>query len=171
MWIVILNLLRGAVGWLSKLPVYVWIIAILAVSNLVSFSQWQHNAKMFTQEKASHTLDIKNFKDAQAKADADAKAMAQALIKESKANAREADANYTILLSKYNASLLRYHTSQSHSSQANSYQPPSPQGGDRPSGGPQLSEAITITLDDAQICAVNTARLQAVHDWAVALPR
>ena len=77
--------------------------------------------------------------------------------------ANKADQDYSALLRKYNDSLLRYQASQ------------------RPSGGIHMSSTsttsdgshftsenteISISLNDAGICAENTARIQAVHDWA-----
>jgi hypothetical protein len=38
-----------------------------------------------------------------------------------------------------------------------------------PAGADELASAVAISRDDALTCGDNTARLQAVHDWAVAL--
>lgn len=77
--------------------------------------------------------------------------------------AKASDQSYATLLSKYNASLLRYRTAQGVPSGTSSGPQVSvPESGDGPSPDPQLS----ISVADAQICATNTARLKSVHDWA-----
>jgi hypothetical protein len=79
-------------------------------------------------------------------------------------NARKADEAYNDLLRKYNSSIVRYQASQrtpggiTLSSSSSTFD-----------GSYERSEStiISITLDDAGICAENTARLQAVRQWAL----
>lgn len=163
--------LGKAWDFVKQVPLYIWIISVLVLSNLFTLHEWQHTSANLKTEKALHATDIKNFKDAQAQANINAKAIEDKLIKESKANAAQADATYSTLLGQYRASLLRYRTNQSTAQQTNSDQLPTPKGGDGPSESPQLPATLEITSEDAETCAVNTARLQAVHDWAVSLPK
>lgn len=158
MWLEIL-------AWLKKFW-YVPVIGLLLTTNMITNTQYKHVKSQLVAEQVAHKLDNENFKQAQALADKQAKDKEELLKKESKANAEKADASYSTLLGKYNASLLRYKTNQSGTIQPDYHQLPTPQGSDGPSPSPQFSSTISITIDDAQICAVNTARLQAVHDWA-----
>jgi hypothetical protein len=118
------------------------------------------------KEKAAHAADTKTFKAAQAQADKNAQAQKTKLETEGKQKADDADKNYSSLLSKYNASLMRYKQANQGSAGTSGYsQLQSPQSGD----GPGQSPFVSIPVDDAGICAENTARLQAVHDWATHL--
>lgn len=135
-----------------------------------AFNVWQLNTTTakFHKEQAAHAADIASFKQAQTIADNKAQAEKVILQKESKADADQADASYATLFAKYKSSLLRY-TQQDNGGAGtvgNNQLPPT-EGGNGPSEGAKLS----ITVDDGQICAENTARLQAVHDWAIKLPQ
>lgn len=159
---------------LSNLPKLDWrayLIAGLVLTNLFFFLEWRSTDTRLVKEHNAHLTDIASFKQAQADADKAAKAQRDSLLKESKANADQADINYSGLLTQYHASLLRYSASKSASSQPDHYQLPTAQGSDGPSASTNLPPTITITGSDAQICAVNTARLVAVHDWAVSLKK
>jgi hypothetical protein len=149
---------------------YVWLIVILLSSNGFTYWRWQVNHTQLIKEVAAFNAQAASFKAAQAAATSQANAERALLQKESKADADQADANYATLLSQYNANLLRYRAGQSGTQQSGNNQLPAPQGSDGPSTGPQLPTEITISGSDAEICAFNTARLQAVHDWAVTLP-
>lgn len=145
---------------------------LLVVSELTSLYGWHETHNSLMKEKAAHQLEITNFKKAQADADAKAQAIKATLQKESKANADQADAQYSTLLAQYRANLVRYQASQSGSKRSSNYQFSPAQSGDGSGSGPDIySGSLVISMDDAQICAVNTARLQAVHDWAIDPPK
>lgn len=131
----------------------------------------QHTSELLKKERIAHAADISTFKASQELADSNAKAIAAKLQQESKASANQADTNYNSLLVKYRASLMWYSTHQGGTQPASGDQLPTPQGGDGPGAGTQLPESITITSNDANICSINTARLVAVHDWAIGLPK
>lgn len=153
---------------------YLVVIGLLGLGNMFTYHEWQATRAALAHEKIVHAQDIKDFKTAQAIADANAKAIKLALDKEAKADAAQADASYSTLLAKYHANLLRFSAGQSGAQPTSYHQLPSTQGGDRPGASTQLfvvPTKITISGADAEICAVNTARLQAVHDWAIALPQ
>lgn len=148
------------------------LIGGLLTTNVFTIGEWRHTDAQFRQERAAHTADIVSFKDAQRIADTNAQNKRDELLKESKANATKADQSYSDLLAKYKSSLLRYQANQSGASQSDNYQLPTPQGGNGSGSSPDLlGSSVTITGSDAQICAVNTARLVAVHDWAIGLPK
>lgn len=79
-----------------------------------------------------------------------------------------ADARYADLSAQYRAISLRYSAAQSAAGHAN--MPAARQASesiDGPSGPSVLSSgSILIPQADALICADNTARLQAAHEWA-----
>lgn len=131
----------------------------------------QHTSELLKKERIAHAADISTFKAVQLTADNNAKAIAAKLQQESKASADQADANYSNLLAKYQSSLVRYSTNQGNTKPANSNQLPPTQGGNGPSTGTIVPQSIMITENDADICSVNTARLVAVHDWAIGLPK
>lgn len=163
-WTVVLN-------FLDKIKWYAWVIGVLAASNLFTYAEWRHTSALLHIEKSVHAQDISNFRTAQATADAAAQAEKTVLLQESKTNAAKADASYSALLTQYHTNLLRYSTHQGATKQADSDQLSTTKGSDGPSESTNLPSTINISSDDAQVCAVNTARLQAVHDWAVSLPK
>ncbi len=152
---------------------------VYAVLSLIAlqagtFYGWQHTNDLLVAERYAHTNDIINFKKAQQDANDNAQRIKQTLQQEAQANASQADARYANLLVQYRASIVRYQTAQSAASPTYYSQLPTPQGGNGPSASPVVpdsSSSISITLNDANICAVNTARLQAIHDWAINPPK
>jgi hypothetical protein len=175
----------AVVGFLSKIasPVVIagesiikyplqWIVVGLICSNVTTYTLWQSNHKAFENEKAAHVQTVSNYKAAQAEADAKANLIKETLTLKAKADAQQADSNYASLLSKYNANLLRYKATQSVTIQpSNNPTNPTSESGNGPSTGPQLPEAITISMGDAEICAINTARLQTVREWTQTLSK
>lgn len=149
---------------------YLWIIGILIVSNGLTGWQLKHTRDALKTEVAAHAKDILDFKNAQAEADAKAQTITATLTQRSKDDATKADANYSNLLAQYRVNLLRYRTSQGGTQQAGDHQLSTTQSGNGPSASTELS-TLVISQEDAGICAVNTARLQAVHDWAIGLPK
>jgi hypothetical protein len=144
-----------------------WLVGALIALNLGTAYEWHHTSELLTKEKAAHQLDITNFKNAQKAADDKAQAIKTQLQTESKAAKNEADTNYTTLLKQYDTSLLRYATGTGHSKGPSDNQLPAAQGSNGPSESPNLPATLTITGDDGQVCAENTARLSAAHDWAL----
>lgn len=149
----------------------IWLVGVLIAFNFFSVWEWRSTDTKLVRERAAHAADVNAFKQAQREADTKAQMVRAVLLKESKANAAQADANYTTLASQYHASLLRFGAHQGHSGQSNHNQLSTPEGGNGPSSSTDLPPTITITGSDAEICAINTARLVAVHDWAVSLPK
>lgn len=148
-----------------------WLIGLLFAVNAFTGYELKVTRDHLKTEVAAHVKDITDFKNAQAEADKQAAATKAALTKESKADADKADASYTILLDRYRTSLLRFSSGQSGSGSGGHSQLPTAQGGDGPSASTDLPKSLTITGSDAEICAINTARLISVHDWAVGLPK
>lgn len=165
LWVVVLAAVDNIKKyWRFYLP------AFLAVLQLVTAYGWHHDYVALKAEKISHQADIQSYKAAQKKADADARAQEQEIITESKVKANAADKNYSGLLTKYNASLLRYKAAQGRSKSTDQYQGDNQEGSTAQiSDGPGASTYVSITMNDAQICANNTARLMAAHDWAIHL--
>jgi hypothetical protein len=150
---------------------YVWLIALLVSSNGFTYWRWQVNHTQLIKEVAAFNAQAASFKAAQAAANAQANAERNVLQKESKADAEQADADYATLLAQYHASLLRYSASQGDTQQPGNNQLQPTQGSNGSSPSTDLPAQIVISGSDAEVCAVNTARLQAVHDWAITLPK
>lgn len=147
--------------------------AALVALNLFTFYGWNGEHTKLVQEHAAHTKDVNDFKKVQVEATAKADAEKAAVLKESKANADQADARYRTLLDGYRANLVRYKADQSRAGQTEYHQLPAPQSGNGPSPSADVPQAsgLIISMADADVCAVNTARLQSVHDWATTLPK
>lgn len=149
----------------------IWLVAVLLFGNVFTGWEWQHTAILLTKEKAAHAADIASYKQAQAAANTLAQNERAILQKESKADADQADANYAGLATKYHASLLRYSKTPGAASVSGNHQLQSTQSSDGPGSSTDLPATLVITRSDAEICAVNTARLQAVQTWAITLPK
>lgn len=148
-----------------------WLVGVLIAGNIGTCWEWRHTDALLVKERAAHAADIASYKQAQATANLLAQTEKSALQKESKADADQADANYAGLAAKYHASLLRYSQTPGAASVPGNHQLQSPEGSDGPGASTDLPATLVITGSDAQICAVNTARLQAVQTWAITLPK
>jgi hypothetical protein len=144
-----------------------WLVGLLIAVQLGTLYGWHYDHEALIKERASHQLDITNFKNAQKAADTKEQTIKTQLQTESKAAKNEADTSYGALLKQYDASLLRYATHPSGPVQPSNNQLPATQGSNGPSQSANLPATLTITGDDGQVCADNTARLQASHDWAL----
>lgn len=142
------------------------IIAALGatVVGLAGVGYYYHDK--WSDEKLAHKADIASYKTAQEQAEQRVQDTKTKLEQESKQNATEADTKYASLLSKYRLSIKQ--STQSTSSGTGSSEDDVPKSSDGPSTG---SELLTITEEDADICAVNTARLQVVQEWATSLDK
>lgn len=180
MWGLVLSLLTK--GWVSIAEIFAgpaltivfkyWKWFLIGASVLLNFGlayEWRHVAVELKAEKAAHTKDINDFKNAQAQADSAARAEAAKLKKEGQDAAAKADKDYTTLLSQYRASIVRYGASQSGSKAGGDSQLQSAQSTNGSSESSQFPTEVTISGDDASVCAENTARLQVAHDWALKL--
>jgi len=145
------------------------LIGVLCLTTLGSCNFWLGARAALAQEKSDHQRTITTFKHTQELANESAKAIEKKLKEEAKKNAKEADTRYANLLSQYNANLLRYKANQSNPSRPSDSSYTTPQSSDRPSSSTIIPATVTITMDDAEICAINTARLQSVQEWAVNL--
>lgn len=148
-----------------------WLVGVLIAGNLGTCWEWRHTDALLVKERAAHAADIATFKKVQADANAQAQTERATLVKEGKDSAEQADKHYASLAGQYRASLVRYAQHQGAASQPSNSKLPAPQSSDGPSASADLPATITITGSDAEICAINTARLSAVHDWAVSLPK
>lgn len=144
-----------------------WMVsALLAVGLVLMAFGWSGTHNTLIKERALHQAEIKSFVDAQNEANIKAESVKRALEKKAIDDAKEADRRYGSLLAEYRANLLRFKASQSSPSGPSDSGNQAASSSSGPSTGTQFS-TIVITMKDAEICAINTARLQAVHDWAL----
>lgn len=142
-------------------------IAGLIATNVTAVTYGFHEHKALKTEKAAHAADVKSFKDATAAAAAKAAALANQAKQRNQEKANAADADYSGLYAKYRSNLVRYKAHQSRTRRTYHSQPDAAQGTDGPSTSTVLPTGpIVISDTDADICAENTARLQAAHTWA-----
>lgn len=155
-------------GFLGGIHKYVTLGLLVALA--FTYWQWDHASLRLAQQKQKTELSElgrKNDRLAYAKAQEEAKvkSLNKVIEVERKRNeeARKADEAYTSLLNRYNASIVRYQASQRPSAGINmSSTSVTSSGSDFSSESTQIS----ITIEDAGICAENTARLKAAHEWA-----
>lgn len=150
---------------------YLWIIGVLLSLNIVTGYEFKTTKDNLAKEVTAHVKDIQDFKTAQETANANAISIQTTLTKESQDNADKADSDYSSLLGKYRASLVRYGAGQGGAKQSGDHQLSTAQSGNGSGASSQFPQGLTISGADADVCAVNTARLVAVHDWAVNLPK
>lgn len=137
--------------------------AALLLSNALWYVAYDIKDDSLKAEVKAHTKTKTDYKAAQD----------EALIKQLEYNlqkerenakkAKEADVAYDALLRKYNASILRYEESQRATGKIDLSGTTVVTEGDYRSS---TDTRISISLTDAQICAVNTARLGAVYEWS-----
>lgn len=143
-----------------------WIVSILMAVGIVLMAfGWHGTYSTLEIEKANHARFVQDVAVAQAEADRKAEAKRKELEQRAINDAKEADLRYGKLLGEYRANLLRLKASQGSSGGPSSSEYQAPASGPGPSTGTQFS-TIVITMKDAEICAINTARLQAVYEWA-----
>lgn len=158
-----------------NIPISWFAMAGMGVALVVTSAGWSNTSDKLKAERAAHEqtkvdhkAEIDRFKQAQQEADRKAKETAERLKKEAEANAKQADARYDDLYAQYRANLLRFKATQSGSVGANRSDLPAASSGDGPGGSPDVSSGeLIISMWDAEVCAVNTARLQAVREWAL----
>ncbi|WP_257540985.1 hypothetical protein [Sphingobium sp. CFD-1] len=124
-------------------------------------------------EKAGRRADHAAYEKAQAQAAADALSAKLKKDAENAQKAEQADQRYADLSQQYRAAVLRYQAAQREAGSADlSIPAESPESGDGPGRGAVFPVgSILIPENDAFICATNTARLQAVREWAASLTK
>lgn len=156
-------------------PTSWYIVALMTVSLLVTGFGWNSTHKNLKLERDAHAQTVQTFKDQQAEADRKAEEKRKELKKENEQALKDADATYDSLYDDYLDSLLRLKTYQSSRKGPSGSKSKAAQGGDGSRTSSEILEGrtdeIIISFEDGKICAVNTARLQAVREWALKLPK
>lgn len=140
----------------------------LAVTTLATGTMWHVTGLRLDASKAENRALVASYEAASAQATLAAEQNKNEIEKEYRKRAEETDRELGDLLSRYNASLVRY----ANRSQASGTTSPTPDRGPEGSNGPGEStvlpsDMILIPYTDAEICAENTARLQVVRDWVL----
>lgn len=148
---------------LTPIPKSWYAPIVLGLALIITSLGWADSHKALVQERVSHQLDVQRFKDAQAEANRKAEAKRTELEKKAKDDAKKADGRYNALLAEYRSNLLRFKANQSGSVGSGHNKLQTTEGADRSGSS---TDVLTISISDAEVCAVNTARLQAAHDWA-----
>lgn len=145
-----------------------WMVtALMAVGLVLMAVGWNGTHNTLIKERAQHEVVVQSYKDAQVEANRKAEAKRKELEKKAEQDAKEADKRYGSLLAEYRTNLLRFKATQSGGSGPSNSPDQATASSPGPSAGTQFS-TIVISMKDAEICAINTARLQAVHEWALA---
>ena len=119
-------------------------------------------------ERAGRQADRATYEKAQAQATAEALSAKLKKDAENAQKAEQADSRYADLSQQYRAAVLRYQAAQRQASGTDlPSATESAESGDGPGGSPVLPVgSILIPENDAFVCGENTARLQAVREWA-----
>jgi len=148
------------------------IAALLALAGLglalkVQTARLDNVRRDLAIERALHETDLANVRAAQAKANADWQAEIARISQENRRLNDEADHKAATGSAVFADRVMRLPTAAADPdlSRASAMS-----GADAPSGADRSGgDAILLARADALICAANTARLDAAHDWAKAL--
>lgn len=143
-------------------------IAALAIFATIQTFRLSATQDALQAEKSGRRADATNY--ARAQAEATAIALSAKMKKEAEyaAHAEQADARADDLGQRYHAAVLRYQAAQ-RSGRATDLPgtTESAQSPDGPGGSAVIPLGnILIPEADAFVCATNTARLEAAHEWA-----
>ena len=154
--------LTSLTSWFSGVQTYITIG--LLVATLAASAGWYVTGLRLDACKAGRTADRASYHQAQAEATTLAIIAKAAEEKRNEERRQKADEDYRALSAKYHDALGLYKAAVRKASKPDlPGQAPAPGGSDGPGG-------YTLVPDgDLVICAMNTARLQVVRDWAVGL--
>ena len=146
-----------------------WVVsALMAVGLVLMAFGWNGTHNTLVKERAQHELVVQQFKDVQTAANLKAEAKRKELEKKAIEDAQEADKRYSNLLAEYRSNLLRFKANQSGGTRPDSHYDEATPSSPGPGQSTKLPPGeLIISMKDAEICAINTARLQAVREWAI----
>jgi hypothetical protein len=146
-----------------------YVTAGLGILCIVLSLGWYTTHLKLEAETSGRQADKSRYEAVQAKTELDFKNYKTDKEKESRDKAAKADADAAALSDKYHAAVLRYQAAQRKTSGPSTV--PSEGNTTESLDGPGESSLISITTEDALICADNTARLEIGHDWAIDLEK
>lgn len=158
-----------------------YLTAGLAAAFVVSSLGWYITDLKLDAERSGRQEDRLTYAKAQAEYEAKALREKEETERKNREKAKQADAAYDTLLGQYSTILVRYQAAQRKDWRDNlSLPPPISDGDHRSSGSPQLpppeyvvdrriimEDSVVIPMKDAEICAVNTARLIVAREWVL----
>lgn len=148
-----------------------YIIGGLGALFLLSLTANYVQRDMYNNCVAAREADQKAYKAEQQEAAAIAYRNALEVERKNAERAQQADAAYATLSSQYRASVLRLQAAQRTNLPTNLSATPNSTGsvdGPDPSAVvPEYPTDLTVSTEDALICADNTARLLAARSWAL----
>lgn len=165
-------------SWISKITNFIsgiqtYITIGLGITTLAAGAGWYiTDLKLDTARQevktcaAERKADQESYRAAQTEA---AEKSTQEVLKKERENAKqaqEADARYAELRSKYDASIMRYKQLQTNKRPSAEINLSSTSSSADGSYSYSDNSTISISIKDADVCAENTARLQAVQEWA-----
>lgn len=147
-----------------------WLIGVLLITNLTTGLLLYRSHEDLSTQKHKYEETVKSYKTAKEEAEDKVAEVTERLEKKAKIDAKQSDQTYAALLKRYNASLVRYKAAESLRSGASGGNASgAAAGGNGAGGNSELPAQLTISGDDARICAVNTAKLQSLQAWALTL--
>lgn len=162
------DLLADALGLWTRFRDYVT-IGLFCTTLVASGMYYVTDLRLEACEANTQAI-INSTEAAAAEATLEAERDKQRIEQEYRDRAEQADEEFANLLTRYNASLVRYANRSSPSGPAASAESGSTGSVDGASESPVVpNDLITIPFSDAEICAENTARLQVAREWALSL--
>ena len=163
----------GLLPILTRWRLGLGLAGILAALGLIA--ALSHYRSAYHAERALRQDDREAYANAQTQAALIAQAALRAAETRSQIKAKETDHAHESILAKARADAARYIAAHRLRGQA-------PQGAASPalasaeSGGAQsadrssgAAELVAVNAGDIDVCTINTARLEAAHDWAIGL--
>jgi hypothetical protein len=146
----------------------------LALWGAIGWSGKRHAEMVAKNEAMGRKLDQQTYRAEQAAFAVHALDMARRKDAENLKIKDNADARYTVLAADYQRQLAAFVRGHSPASGANSGADLSrasadAQGPDRPGEAAELRAPVCLTDEDANTLMIGLARLQAAHEWALAL--
>jgi hypothetical protein len=143
------------------------ILAALGLALKLQTVRLDRTREALAMEQALHETDIANFRATQARASADWQAEIARTTARNRRLTDDADRQADADRASYLDRVLRLPATAAHSGAAGAAAMPgagAPQGADG-----RGRDTVLLARSDALICAANTARLSAAHDWATAV--
>ncbi len=151
-------------NWIIARSIVPHVVIVLFALFVTASAGWYITRNNLVLERTERANDKLTYEKAQA--DATAKALKEKQEKEAEYAAIKAkqDSSYLKLLNEYRSAVVRYKTAQRQARRSNL---PSTPGSSSVDVRPGDDSLVSVPFSDLEICAVNTAKAQVAHEWAL----
>lgn len=164
------DILLKSISFWNNIRNYVTVFALVGMT--VCYIGWDNTSKELETQVALRAADRANYEAEQSEYEARALEEKMEIERINNERVQEAEANYESVLAGYRNSLRVYQSRESARSTSSRSDLPGPapitEGSDGPTPDPGVpTEYLTISYADADICAINTARVVATYNWSL----